>query len=52
MWIVCMADDSYEMSRLVFFGEKKKKKKKKVKIVVCCSCDWHFKGYNEYSEAN
>ena len=30
---VCLADDSYEMSRRI------------LKInVVCCSCDWHFKG--------
>ena len=40
------ADDSHEMSRLVF-SEKiknlKKINKNKNKIVVCCRCDWRFK---------
>ena len=31
MWIVCQADNSHEMSRLVFSENKKKKKKKKKK---------------------
>ena len=35
MWIICQADSSHEMSRLVFFEKKK---------IVCCSCDWHLKG--------
>ena len=30
MWIICQADDSHEMSRLVFSEKKKKKKKKKM----------------------
>ena len=42
MWIVCLADDSHEISRLVFSVKQKERKKKK-KIVVCCCCDWRFK---------
>ena len=37
MWIVCLADNSHEIPRLIsmiFFN----------KNVVCCSFDWHFKG--------
>ena len=37
MWIVCQADDSHEISRLVFC---EKLKKKIFHNVVCCSCDW------------
>ena len=40
MWIVCQADNSYEMLKLIFY----KKKEKKKENAVCCSCDWHFKG--------
>ena len=38
-----LADDSHEISYLVFFS---KIKKDVGKFVVCCSCDWRFKGYN------
>ena len=31
MWIVCQADDPYEISGLIFSEKKKKKKKKKKK---------------------
>ena len=34
MWIICIADDSHEMSRLIFF-----EKQKRIKNIVCCSCD-------------
>ena len=41
MWLVCLVDDSHEMSRLVF--------SEKIKlIVVCCSCDGCFKGLTDY----
>ena len=36
-----LADDSHEISYLIFFS---KIKKDVVKIVVCCSHDWRFKG--------
>ena len=41
MWIVCLADDSHELSRLISF---KNNFKETFQNVVCCSCDWHFKG--------
>ena len=31
MWIICFADDSHKMSRLIFFEYKKKEKKEKNK---------------------
>ena len=37
-----LADDSHEISYLIFF---QKIRKNVAKFVVCCSCDWHFKGY-------
>ena len=48
LWIVCQADDSYKMSRLVFSKKNNNKKqtknqKKKKKLGVCCCCDWRFK---------
>ena len=34
MWIVCLADDTHELSTLIFSENQKKKKKKKKKIKV------------------
>ena len=34
MWIVCQADDSHEMSGLVFFEKKKKKKLSSAAVVI------------------
>ena len=42
MWITCQADDSHEMSRLIF-NEKKKKKKKKWKCPLLQNFAWRFK---------
>ena len=39
MWIICQADDSHEISRLVFF---EKLKKNIFQNVVWCSCDWRL----------
>ena len=38
MWIICPADDSHEMSRLIFLW------KKNINSVLCSTCDWCFKG--------
>ena len=40
MWTVCLADNSHEISRLVFAEKQKKKEFQN----VCCSCDWRCKG--------
>ena len=44
MWIVCLADNSHEMSNHIF-SEKLWKKKKKIinKSVVSCCWNYHFK---------
>ena len=41
-----LADDSHEISYLIFFS---KIEKYVAKFVVCCSCDWRFKGYILYT---
>ena len=41
MWILCLAEDSHEISSLIF----SEKQWKKIMNVVCCSRDWRFKGY-------
>ena len=41
MWISCLADDSHEMSRLVF-SEKKKKKEKKFRMLSATNFAWHL----------
>ena len=41
MWIVCLADDSHEISRLVFLW---KKKKKKNRMASATNFAWRFKG--------
>ena len=33
MWIICQADDSHELSRLIFFEQYKKKINKKFKTL-------------------
>ena len=42
MGILCLAEDSHEISSLIF--SEKKKNEKICKTVVCCSRDWGFKG--------
>ena len=47
MWIVCLADNSSEMKKLIY-SEKympihQKNKRKKIKTVIYCSCEKHFK---------
>ena len=44
MWIICQADDSHEMSRLVFFVKWKKKKKLSSAAVVtgALRVKWNF----------
>ena len=39
------ADDSHEISYLIFFS---KIGKEVANFVVCCSCEWCFKGLNIY----
>ena len=39
MQIVCLADNTHEMSDILY-----EKKNKWNKNFVLCSCDWYFKG--------
>ena len=39
LWILCLAEDSHEISNLIFW----KNNEKVFKTVVCCSRDWHLK---------
>ena len=40
MWILCMAEDSHEISSIIFL----KHNEQIFKTAVCCSCDWCHKG--------
>ena len=50
---IFLADNSYEMLRLIFYEKLKEKKKKKTfEIVACCSCEWRFKGLKKINFTN